>query len=75
MSKAFEGVVTPSVRHSEGRTVRRHSSFWIGLYGQSLVTATEFSQDLVAELISIRTNKRPFLPKGIRAMNLILSTL
>ncbi len=55
--------------------MRRHSSFWIGLYGQSLVTATEFDQDLVAELISIRSNKRPFLPKGIRAMNLILSTL
>jgi hypothetical protein len=58
-----------------GRTVRRHSSFWIGLYGQSLVTATEFCQNLVAELISIRTNKRPFFQKGIRAMNLILSTL
>ena len=58
-----------------GRTVRRHSSFWIGLYGQSLVTATEFCQNLVAELISIRTNKRPFFQKGIRAMKLILSTL
>jgi hypothetical protein len=58
-----------------GRTVCRHSSFWIGLYGQFLVTATEFCQNLVAELISIRTNKRPFFQKGIRAMNLILSTL
>ena len=58
-----------------GRTVRRHSSLWIGLYGQFLVTATEFCQNLVAELISIRTNKRPFFQKGIRVMNLILSTL
>jgi hypothetical protein len=58
-----------------GRSVRRHSSFWIGLYGQSLVTATEFWQNSVAELISIRTNKLPFFQKGIRAMNLILSTL
>ena len=58
-----------------GQTVRRHSSFWIGLYAKSWVTATEFCQDLVAELISIRTNKRPFFQKGIRAMNLILSTL
>jgi hypothetical protein len=58
-----------------GRTLRRHSSFWIGLYGQSSVTGIEFCQNLVAELISIRTNKRPFFQKEIRTMNLILSTL
>jgi hypothetical protein len=58
-----------------GRAVRRHSSFWIGLYGECWVTGSEVCQDLVTELMRIRSNKRPFFQKGIRAMTLILSTL
>jgi len=58
-----------------GRAVRRHSSFWIGLYGECWVTGIEVCLDLVSELMKIRTNKRPFFQKGIRAMTLILSTL
>ena len=58
-----------------GRAVRRHSSFWIGLYGECWVTGSEICQDLVTELMRIRSNKRPFFQKGIRARTLILSTL
>ena len=58
-----------------GRSVRRHSSFWIGLYGECWVTGIEVCLDLVSELMKIRTNKRPFFQKGIRAMTLILSSL
>jgi Transposase DDE domain. len=58
-----------------GRAVRRHSSFWIGLYGECWVTGIEVCLDLVSELMKIRTNKRPFFQKGIRAITLILSTL
>lgn len=56
------------------RLQRRHSSFWIGLYGQSWVMAIEFCQDIIAELMKIRRNKRPFFQKGLRAMSLILSS-
>lgn len=56
------------------RLQRRHSSFWIGLYGQSWVMGMEFCQDIIAELMKIRRNKLPFFQKGLRAMSLILSS-
>jgi len=52
----------------------RHSSFWIGLYGQSWVIGLEFCQDMIAELMRIRRNKLPFFQKGLKAMSLILSS-
>ena len=55
------------------RAYRRHSSFWIGLYGQSWVVGMEFCQEIVAELMRIRRNKLPFFQRGLRAMSLILS--
>jgi hypothetical protein len=58
-----------------GRSVRRHSNFWIGLYGEYWVTGSEVCQDLVTELMRIRSNKRPFFQKEIRARTLIISTL
>ena len=56
------------------RCQRRHSSFWIGLYGQSWVIGLEFCQDMIAELMRIRRNKLPFFQKGLKAMSLILSS-
>ena len=56
------------------RSLRRHSSFWIGLYGQSWVIGMEFFQEIVNELMLIRRNKLPFFQRGLRAMSLILST-
>ena len=55
------------------RAYRRHSSFWIGLYGQSWVVGMEFCQEIVAKLMRIRRNKLPFFQRGLRAMSLILS--
>ena len=55
------------------RKQRRHSSFWIGLYGQIWVVGMEFCQGIVAELMRIRRNKLPFFQRGLRAMSLILS--
>jgi hypothetical protein len=55
------------------RTERRHSSFWIGLYGQSWVIGMEECQEIVGELMRIRPNKLPFFQRGLRAMSLILS--
>jgi hypothetical protein len=56
-----------------GRSIRRHSSFWIGLYGQCWVIGMEFCQDIVNELMRIRRNKLPFFQRGMRAMSFILS--
>ena len=58
-----------------GRKVRRHSSFWVGLYGYCWVVGMEFCEEIVGELMRIRSNKLPFFQKGMRARNLILSTL
>jgi len=58
-----------------GRKVRRHSSFWVGLYGYCWVVGMEFCEEIVGELIRIRSNKLPFFQKGMRARNLILPTL
>ena len=56
-----------------GRMERRHSSFYIGLYGQTWVNFVEQSKDLVTELIKLSRNKRQYYQRGIRAMELILS--
>jgi len=56
-----------------GRSIRRHSSFWIGLYGQCWVIGMEFCQDVISELMRIRRNKLPFFQRGLRAMSFILS--
>ena len=56
------------------RLQRRHSSFWIGLSGQSWVVGMEFCQDIIAELMIIRRNKLPFFQRGLRAMSLIISS-
>jgi hypothetical protein len=68
------GIQKYTGRLTEGkRSHRRHSSFWIGLYGQSWVVGMEFCQEIVAELMRIRRNKLPFFQRGLRAMSLILS--
>lgn len=43
-----------------GRTARRHSSFYIGLYGQTWVNFVEPCQDLVTDLIELSRNKRKY---------------
>lgn len=53
------------------RIDRRHSNFWVGLYGQMWVAGMEFCGNLVQELMRIRCNKLPFFQKGLRAMTLI----
>ncbi len=54
-----------------GRTVRRHSSFYIGLYGSNWVNFMENSYELVAELMTLTPNKRKYYQQGQRAMRLI----
>lgn len=57
------------------RSMRRHSAFWIGLYGCLWVGAMEFWSDLAIALMRFKPDKLPHFQKGLRAMALIQSTL
>lgn len=58
-----------------GRTERRHSSFYVGLYGQTWVNFKESCIELVNELMKLNRNKRKYYQRGMKAMNLIESML
>lgn len=55
-----------------GRIERRHSSFYIGLYGDNWVNFMGPCWELVTELMKLNRNKRSFYQRGLRAMRLIL---
>jgi len=57
------------------RTERRHSSFYIGLYGQTWVNFMDGCTDTVGELMRLNHNKSKYYQKGLRAMELILAAL
>ena len=54
-----------------GRETRRHSSFYIGLYGQTWVNFMESCWELVTKLMRLSRNKLEYYLRGIRAMELI----
>lgn len=56
------------------RTQRRHSTFWVGLYGQVWISGLEFCTDLVHQLMKLTPNKLESYQQGLRAMRLILSS-
>jgi hypothetical protein len=58
-----------------GRTERRHSSFYIGLYGQTWVNFKDVCMDLVIKLMRLNRNKCKYYQQGLRAMRLIESVL
>lgn len=53
------------------RMTRRHSNFWVGLYGQMWIAALETCSDWVKNLMIIRPSKRKFFQRGLRAMSVI----
>jgi hypothetical protein len=57
-----------------GRTERRHSSFYIGLYAQTWVNFKDICMELTTELMRLNTNKRKYYQQGLRAMKLIETT-
>ncbi len=59
----------------KGRTRKRHSNFWIGLYGHNWIVAFHQCQVWVEELIGSIRNKQAFYRKGLRAMALIQQAL
>lgn len=54
-----------------GRNRRRHSSFWIGLYGENWLTAFYSCQSLVQEMMGCLRNKKSFYQRGLKAIKLI----
>ena len=58
----------------EPRTIRRHSSLWIGLYSHSWAIGIESCEKIIEELMAIRRNKLPFFQRGLRAMSLMIPT-
>jgi hypothetical protein len=58
-----------------GRIQRRHSSFYVGLYGQSWVRFMDSCWGLVQELMKLNPNQLNYYLRGMRAMKLIQSVL
>ena len=56
------------------RKNRRHSSFWVGLYGSLWVEAFQICHEWVEQLMILTPNKLPFYQQGIRARTLIVSS-
>jgi hypothetical protein len=57
------------------RTQRRHSSFWVGLYGTVWVAGLEFFADLAECFRRVSPHKLPYFQKGLRVMALIQSSV
>jgi hypothetical protein len=57
-----------------GRVTRRHSSFYVGLYSQTWIGFRENCWAIVQELMKLNRNKLPDYLRGLRAMELIMST-
>ena len=53
------------------RTRRRHSHFWLGLYGHNWIATFRLCQEWVEDLLHLIRNKLPFYQRGLRALNLI----
>lgn len=58
-----------------GRTKRRHSNFWTGLYGYNWIAAFHECQEWVEDLIASVRNKRLFYQRGLKAITLIQQPL
>ena len=59
----------------KNRNQKRHSNFWIGLYGQNWIVAWHSCQAWVAELVGFIRNKQAYYQRGLRAMKLIQQAL
>ncbi|MEG4581596.1 IS4 family transposase [Microcoleus sp. MON1_C5] len=53
------------------RNRKRHSKFWIGLYGENWLIAFDYCQEWVDSMLSLVRNKKSFYQKGLRAIKLI----
>lgn len=72
---AFKGVKEYVCRLKENqRRDKRHSNFWLGLYGSLWIENFQMCHSWVEQLMILTPNKLPFYLQGIRAKELILSS-
>jgi hypothetical protein len=72
---AFMGIKQYVCRLQENlRKDKRHSNFWVGLYGGLWVRTFQMCHDWVEQLMILTPNKLPFYQQGLRAKKLIQST-
>jgi uncharacterized protein (UPF0128 family) len=62
-------------QEEKNRTQKRHSNFWIGLYGFNWIVALHGCQAWVEELVGSIRNKQAYYRRGLRAMTLIQQAL
>lgn len=73
---AFQGIKEYVCRLNENfRQDKRHSNFWIGLYGSLWVENFQMCHEWVDQLMILTPNKLPFYQQGMRAKTLIFSSL
>ena len=72
-SKQVQGYLSRKTENH--RKYARHSTFYIGLWGESWVDSMFSDWQVVVELMSLSPHKLPNYQQGIRAMSLILSAL
>ncbi len=53
------------------RTIRRHSDFWVGLYGDAWIICWNFCWYEVEKLMACHRDKLMFYKRGLKAMSLI----
>ncbi|AFZ38321.1 transposase IS4 family protein (plasmid) [Stanieria cyanosphaera PCC 7437] len=53
------------------RTSRRHSNFWLGIYGELWIIAWEFLINVVRDMMNLNRQKMPHYQRGIKAISLI----
>jgi Transposase DDE domain len=71
---AFMGIKQYVCRLKENlRKDKRHSNFWVGLYGGLWVETFKICHHWIEKLMRLTPNKLPFYQKGLRAKELILS--
>ncbi|WP_333392376.1 hypothetical protein [Microcoleus sp. M2_D4] len=57
------------------RNRRRHSKFWIGLYGENWLIALDSCQEWVESMMSLFPNGRAFYQRELRAIKLMEQAL
>lgn len=69
-----QGIAKYVARVKEPKRVeRRHSDFWLGLYGSLWVESMQICSEWAEQLMALKPQKRPFYLRGLRAMNLMQS--
>jgi hypothetical protein len=53
------------------RNFRRHSNFWVGLYGNLWVIAWEFLRDIIQDMMKINRHKLANYQSGLKVMSML----